>query len=165
MENYELKENEVVLYKGEVSLINPKHSARLLLTNLNVVFIIRTSFFKEDITTEIFSVSDVKTYEGEPQVKVSSDTVEIYFKNTEKEFKFHSKSDQRKFISEITKLLTGKSGTERTVEKIKKNIDVINDTLGCDIIKSTENIAKNGIMGSTESLLGKIGNLFGKNKK
>lgn len=162
MENYELKENEVVLYKGEISLINPNHPAQLLLTNLNVVFIIRTSFFKEDITTEIFPVSDVKTYEGIPQVKTASDITEIYFKTLEKEFKFHSKSDRHKFVSKITKLLTGKSGTERTAEKIKKNIDIINDTFDCDIVKSTGAIAKNGILGNKGKLFKKIGNLFDK---
>ena len=39
MENYQLKEDEVVFYKGTVGLSELKGSTQLVLTNFNVVFI------------------------------------------------------------------------------------------------------------------------------
>jgi len=39
MENYDLEEDEVVLYKGNVALKNKKGETNLILTNVNFVFI------------------------------------------------------------------------------------------------------------------------------
>ena len=171
MENYDLKEDEVVLFKGNVAFNNNNQQVRLILTNENVVFISPINSEKQDETvkTEIFPVDGVKVYQGVPQVKVNSTNVEIYFKTGEKEFVFQSKNDMHQFIGQINKLITGKSGAERNAEKVKSAITLVNDTLGVDIVKSTGEVAKNGIAGSVTAIFGKIGKagkkLFGKKTK
>ena len=39
MEHYDLEENEVVFYKGQVSQRNKKGTTEVVLTNINLVFI------------------------------------------------------------------------------------------------------------------------------
>ncbi|MBQ3494359.1 MAG: hypothetical protein IJA69_02985 [Clostridia bacterium] len=52
MENYNLRTDEVVLYKGNVILKNKKGTTELILTNINLVFInkYKKLFSKEEIT-------------------------------------------------------------------------------------------------------------------
>ena len=157
IKNYILREDEVVLYKGDIMLVEQKDKAQLLLTNLNMVFITNTKKIieEEKRTIEVYSVSDVKIYEGLPQVKAEGENVEIYLKNTEKEFSFVSRGECHKFISVITKLLTGKTGLERNAEKVKNTIDLVNETLEVDIVKATGNVVK-----SIMSPLEKFGKFF-----
>lgn len=107
-------------------------------------------------------------YEGVPQVKAKSNDVEIYLKTKELEFGFQSKSEVYKFRSAIIKLLTGKTGFERGADKVKDKIDVVNDTFGVDVVKSTEDVVKNGIVESIGGLFEKVGKIgkamFGKKK-
>lgn len=168
MENYNLREDEVVLWKGNINLSDQKECSRLILTNLNLVFItkINNSETDEIINTEIYNIQEVKMYQGVPQVKTKASKVEIYLKSTEKEFTFDSKNELHKFVSEINKLLTGKTTAERNAEKIKNAIHLVNDTLGVDIVKGAGEVVKNGIVGSVSGSIGKIGTaLITKKKK
>lgn len=168
MENYKLREDEVLLYKGDIEMSDKKDNTQLLLTNINIVFITKTKkiFQEESVDVISFPIEDIKMYEGVPQVKTKSNNVEIYLKSGEKEFAFDSKNELHKFVSAINKLLTGKSGTERNAEKVKKAIDLVNDTLGIDVLKCSTNVTKNNLVGSIIGSIGKIGNaLFNKKKK
>ncbi len=170
MEYYNLAEDEVVLYKGDVRFCGKPNSSQLVLTNKNLVFITKTKklFGESEAETTVYSLEDVKIYEGVPQVKTKSFDVEIYLKTTELEFAFDSKSELMKFQSAITKRLTGKTGFERGAEKVKDKIDVVNDTFGVDVVKSTEDVVKNGLIENITDIFGKVGKLgkalFGKKK-
>ena len=167
MEHYTLKEDEVVLYKGDITLLDKKDKTQLILTNLNLVFITKTKKIFEDeiVNTESYPIENVKIYEGLPQVKTKANNVEIYFKTTEKEFIFESKHELHKFVGEINKLLTGKTTAERNAEKVKSAINLVNDTLGIDVVQTTGNVAKKGIVGGISDSINKIGKHFVKNKK
>lgn len=161
MEYYSLKEDEVVLYKGDVYLKGKSKSTQLVLTNLNLVFITKNSPFLSDerIERQIYPVSDVKIYEGVPQVKVESTDVVVYLKTTEVEFEFQSKSELIKFRSAIVKLLTGKTGFERGADNVKNKIVVVNDTFGVDVVKTTQDAVKSGILESIGGVFGKMGKI------
>ncbi len=164
MEHYNLREDEVVLYKGNVTMLDKQQPTQLLLTNLNFVFITKNAD-EESVETVIFPIEEVKIYEGIPQIKSKDSFVEIYFKTTEKEFAFESKSELHKFVSAATNLLTGKSGAERNAEKVKGAIGLVNDTLGVDIVKATGDVIKNGVGGAIDRLAGSLAkSLFGKKK-
>lgn len=165
MEHYNLKEDEVVLYKGEISMKNG--NTQLILTNLNVVFItIHKRLFGEAIVeSNVFPVEDIKIFDGIPQVKSKNLNVEMYFKTAEIEFSFESKSELHKFVSATNELLTGKTGAERNAEKVKDAIDLVNDTLGIDIVKSAGELVKSGVPGKIAGAFGKLGTVFGKKKK
>jgi len=68
MEKYKLKEDEVVLYKGNVNVGGKNNS--LTLTNLNIVFILDDIDLNEENNIEIYSVESIKIYQEIPQVKV-----------------------------------------------------------------------------------------------
>ena len=160
MEHYNLDEDEVVLYKGDVVFKEKTQSTQIILTNKNLVFIdvVKKIFAHDEIETQIYPVNEIKMYEG----------VEIYLKTKELEFGFQSKNEVYKFRSAIIKLLTGKTGFERGADKVKDKIDVVNDTFGVDVVKSTEDVVKNGIVESIGGLFEKVGKIgkamFGKKK-
>lgn len=168
MEHYNLDEDEVVLYKGDVVFKEKTQSTQIILTNKNLVFIdvVKKIFAHDEIETQIYPVNEIKMYEGVPQVKAKSNDVEIYLKTKELEFGFQSKNEVYKFRSAIIKLLTGKTGFERGADKVKDKIDVVNDTFGVDVVKSTEDVVKNGIVESIGGLFEKVGKIgkaiFGK---
>ena len=161
MENYNLNEDEVVLYKGEVNLLNNKGNAKLVLTNLNLVIVILNRVQSAEV--DIFPLEDVKFYEGVPQVKTKSNNVEIYFKHAEKEFSFNSKIELHKFVSAITKVLTGKTAMQRGAVKVHSVIDCVNEALGVDIVKTTQEIlvegVVNGVVNNVTDMLGKAGKM------
>ena len=134
MENYNLKEDEVVLYKGYGHIANSKDSTQIILTNYNFVFITtqKKLLRHDDIIVETFAKEDVKWYEDKPHIKTNGKTVEMYFKTCEKDFVFSSKSELHKFTSQAIKLTTGKSTAQRTLEKAKNTIDMIDNSLGID---------------------------------
>lgn len=155
MDNYELKENEVVLYKGEITLLDSDEITQLVLTNINIVFITKYKNSVEgEINVETYPVDKIKMYQGVPQIKTKADVVEIYFTSTEKEFTFVSKTELHKFMSSAIKLITGKTKVERGAEKLKHAIEVIDDTLGVDIVGATGKVIKSGKTGLVTEVIG-----------
>ena len=85
MEYYDLEEDEVVLYKGKVSLQNQKGITELILTNINFVLITKQKklFSKEQVSVETYAVNEIKCYNGNPQVIKKGNLIELYFLNDE----------------------------------------------------------------------------------
>lgn len=155
MEHYQLKPHEVVLYKGDVNFVDQKDVTKLILTNLNTVYITthKKRFGADETSVEVYSVQDIKIYEDTPQIKSKGHNVEIYYLTTEKEIYFKSKSELGKFVSSAMKLLTGKSATQRRVEKVKQTIDIVDSTLGIDTIGTTKDAIHNGVSNVTSSIV------------
>lgn len=145
MENYSLEQNEVILYKGVIQYKQQENNTQLILTNLNIVVINKnlTEHSKIETIIETYPVNEIKMYQGVPQIKSNGTHVEIYLLNNELEFIFNSKIEQHKFISEATKLATGKTSAERSATKVKNAINLINDTFNTDIVKNTGNLISN----------------------
>ncbi len=168
MENYKLRSDEVVLYKGDVILKNKKGTTELILTNINLVFINKHNdlFSKEEVTILEYPVHSIKMYEGIPQIKAKGDIVEIYLLETEIEVEFYSKIELYKFTNATKKLLTGESSAQRGAKKVKDAIGLVDDTLGINTVQTTGNLLKKGIFGNITGAIDKIGkSLFNKNKK
>jgi len=166
MDNYKLKPEEVVFYKGDVTLKGKKGNTELLFTNLNVVFInkYKRLFSKEEITVFTYPTNEIKMYEGVPQIKHKGNEVEIYFKDAEVEFEFDSRIQVSKFINETNKFLTGESTVQKGAKKVKDTIGMVDDTLGINTVQATGNVIKNGVVGNITGAIGKIGSLFKKKK-
>lgn len=136
--NYKLRTDEVVLFKEEI-LLNNQTEAKILLTNLNIVFV------NNNDEINVYPVEDIKVYQNLPQLKAKGKDIEIYFLNEIIEFSCKSKLQTNKFIEEVRKLVTGKSKFQRKTEKFKENIDIVNNTLGIDCVSLAENLIVNGI--------------------
>ena len=157
MENYDLEKDEVVLYKGNVSLPKEKGLTQLILTNINFVLITRKKklFSKEQVNVDIYPVNEIKYYKDIPQVIKNGYNVELYLLDDEVSFEFDSKNEVRKFINATMTLLTNKSTLERNTKKIKDTISTINNGLGIDSVGIAKNVLKNGIVGKTTNVIGK----------
>lgn len=137
MKNYELKTDEVVLYKGDIMQRNTYTTSQLILTNYNIIF--DSDINQDVVVTESYPIEEVKMYNGEPQIKTKGNIVEIYFMSTEKEFQFMSKLELIKFINTAKKLLTGKNKFERGAEKYKKAMQTFNKAIDDETVASTKN--------------------------
>ena len=145
MKDYQLKEDEVVLFKGDIELQGVKGKTELIFTNHNFVFINKQKKLlgEEDVEVEIYPVTDVKIYEKKPQIKVKELNVEIYFLRDEKTCIFSSEEDVNEFMNEAQKLLTHKTIAEKGAQKVKDGINLVNETLNVDIVHSTGNLINN----------------------
>ena len=158
MENYDLKENETVLYRHEV-LVLPITKKRdktiseseLWLTNLNIVIctpkkkLLRTVF-----ETEVYSVADVKRYDERVQVINRGKIVDIYLKNKELFLEFKKSSEAKLFSDIALRLISGESKFVRGVKKVRKEIRETDDALEIDTIgiaKATAVIAADMAIG------------------
>ena len=157
MENYDLEENEVVLYKGNVSLTKQKGITELILTNINFVLITKHKklFSKEQVNVETYPIEEIKYYNGVPQVIKKGRLIELYFLNDETEFSFDSRNEARKFMNAALNLLTNKTTFERGAEKVKNTISMIDNTFGIDSVGLTTSAVKNGVVGKTTNVIGK----------
>lgn len=160
MKNYELSSDEVVLYKGDVKAVDGKDEIQLILTNLNIVFITthKKIFGKEEIVVDDYPVDEIKIYNGVPQLKPNGNIVEIYLLNDDKEVVFSTKREIRKFIDEATNLLTHKTKIERCAEKVKKTIDLVNDTFDTDIVGAVKTAVKDGVVGNAKKVVNTVTN-------
>lgn len=168
MENYKLKDDEVVLYKGGVKLKNKKESLELILTNKNLVLLNKDNeLLSENETTVLeYPVNLIKMYEDMPQIRTKGKTAEIYLKGAEIEVEFTSIMELHKFTSIAKKLLTGESSTQRGAKKVKETIALVDDTLGIDIVQATGDLIKKDIVGGITGAFDKIGkSLLSKKKK
>ena len=144
MDNYELQSDEVVLYKGYVTLRKNEGETQLILTNKNLVFITKAIVNEsgEVVNVQTYAVNDIKIYEGQPQIKHKGTTVEIYFLTSEIEFTFENTKEIKDFLKNILLLITGKNTFQRGVEKCKDTINVIDETLGINSVEIAKNSAK-----------------------
>ena len=142
MENYDLEEDEVVLYKGDVTLKNQKNTTQLVLTNKNFVFIttIKKLFAKDQVIVDIFSVSEIKKYKEVPQVIRNGNEIDLYFIHDEISFVFESKNEVRKFMNAALTLITDKNAFVRGVDKVKGTIELVKDTTGIDAVQVAKTV-------------------------
>lgn len=150
MKTYKLKQDETVLYKGYVFFGKDEKSGELVLTNFNLVFerITKKLFSKEEIQLYTYPLSDIKIYENMPQIKHNKNKIQIFMLNEEIYIYFSSYLESQKFYSAIIKLLTGTTSAERGSEKVKNVIDLVDNTLGIDSVKTIKDTMENGIAGS-----------------
>lgn len=156
MTNYTLQQNETVLYQGNVSLENRNGTVEMILTNLNLVFVITTRKFlaKSQVDVETYPVEEIKIYNNTPQIKQKNSHVEIFLTCGEIVANFDSMFEAGKFVNSALRLLTGKSMAERSADKFKGAVGLVDDTLGINTVGTVKNVLENGIAGT---LLGGFG--------
>lgn len=153
MSNYLLSENEVILYKGKGNVgteIFTDASSDIILTNLYLVEIIKTKklFKKEETRIESYPISKIKLYEGLPHIRQEDKAVIIYFSNEEVVVNFDTKINMIKFMNAVNKLITGKSVSERSAEKAKGALNLVDNTLGIKTVDTVKGVLENGVVGT-----------------
>ncbi len=157
MANYQLKTDEVVLYRGNVAIVGRRGKTLLILTNQNVIFEISTKksiFGKPEVEAEVYPLQEVKIYEEKPQVKQKGPKVEIFFLTNEIKLEFPSLIEASKFNMAIVKVITGKSIQDRGADKVKGTLQFVDDALGINAVDTVKGVLENGVVGS---LIGGVG--------
>lgn len=163
MENYELKSDEVVLYKGEVILSGKLCPTKLILTNYNVVLITKShSISNKEVEVQTYDVQDIKVYKDVPQIKTNKNHVEIYLTSGEIDLEFAYRNELKKFVNSAMELLTNKSLFQRRTESVKKNVDVVDKTFNIDSVEIVKGAVKNGSEKGIGKLFGSITKIFKK---
>ncbi|MBR2617202.1 MAG: hypothetical protein IKC56_03085 [Clostridia bacterium] len=150
MEHYELKADEVILYRGSVTVSDKKTSAKaqvpaeLLLTNHNVVLIVTEKHFlaKTTFSTQTYPVETIKFYDGSAQIIHKKTAVDIYFVGVELFLLFPNKKESRAFADKALRLVSGENKVVRGVKKVKKAINETNEGLDIDIQSAVVTTAK-----------------------
>jgi hypothetical protein len=117
MTDFTLQPNEGVILKSEggVYLTDKKnrsnaHTAELILTNLNLIWIKTYGMFGNKKETQYYPLNQIKVIDGKAQVRVAEDsstTLEIYLFSQQLTFDFSLRSDLKKFANAIYKQVTG----------------------------------------------------------
>ena len=156
MTNYALQPNETILYQGNVSIEKRNGIVEMILTNLNLVLIITVRKFlaKAQVDVETYPIQEIKIYNNEPQIKQKNARVEIFLTCGEIIANFDSMFEAGKFVNSALRLLTGKTMAERSADKFKGAVGLVDDTLGINTVGTVKNVLENGIAGT---LLGGFG--------
>lgn len=148
MEHYILQPNEAVLFEDNIIIEGSRAENHLILTNINIVIVaaIRKIFKKDEVTTFVYPVSEIKVYNGAAQIAQKREKITVYFLNGELNFRFYTSSKAGKFMSKMTELITGKSIAQRGAGKVKNAIGLVDDTLGIDTIGTLSSAIENGLV-------------------
>ena len=147
MKAYKLLEDEVCLCETEAYNEAFNEYCEVLLTNKNLVLTYNKKhmFKPTEYFSRIYQLSEIKYFNGEPQVKIKRRTVEIYFKTCEVKLNFDSKwfGTENTLYNEFIKLLSGKNMAERGADKFKGAIKLVDDTLGIDTLGAARSAVEN----------------------
>ena len=136
MEYYTLQSDESMIYRNDVQIFydGKKQACTLLLTDKFFVCIIKQKKFlrKDEITVESYAVNTLKTYKDSPNIIRKNDIVELYFIGGERSVIFPDKGEAKKFVAKTMELVTQKSKLIRGIEKTKKVVSEVGDSLGID---------------------------------
>lgn len=151
MDYYTLRNDEVGLYHGPISMVSSGKGGRsnnsqyeILLTNLNFVFIKKTKqlFKKEQVDVEIYDINTIKEYRDRPHIIQKKAVVELYFLSTEKFIEFPNKKEARIFCDHALRVTSGKSKLVRGVKKVQRDIAETNEALDIDVVDIAVKTAK-----------------------
>lgn len=146
MKNYELANDEVILYHGPVSILPDgkpeeqklfrKEECELILTNHNVVFLTNVKQFlkKAFVEKEIFGIDIIKYYNEAPYIVREKNMVEIYFLGAERFVMFAEKKEAKEFTNKVLRAASGYSKLVRIVKNIQREIRETDKALNIDTV-------------------------------
>jgi hypothetical protein len=154
MNNYELASDEVILYENSIIEVESKDNAKLILTSKRIILekniIIKKGFFKTESTTvnsETYMLENIKTFNGKSQVQQKNS--DVYIQTIEKNFtiRFIDTKEAKKFVSNITDAITGKTAFARGTDKVKETLNTVDDVLGLNTRDVVKGVITNGLAG------------------
>ena len=129
-----------------------------LLTNLSLVFVstIKRAFQKPEIKVKKFPVNEIKMYNGTPPDQADRQGVHHLLPQLRSNFYFLSATDSFRFNNQAMELLTGKSATARSAEKVKSTLDLVDNTLGIHTAGTVQAALSKSVTRTAVGVLGKV---------
>ncbi len=148
MSKQAMDNDEVILLEyNDITRKDIKGEIDLTLTSKRIIFE-RTKtkgvFKKEEITEllDVIELSHIKTYEDKLQVNQKNEDVSIQTFEENITISFLNKKDASKFVAKTIDVATGTNKTKRVMNKAKKVIADVDDTIGNG---ATSKILKTGV--------------------
>lgn len=159
MDKYNLQPNEYFILNND-NVCSGNTRGELILTNLNLVYIISKGIFKTTYIPQLYPINQIKVFNGKAQaITGEGGKLDIHFINGVESFKFcnddalfstkKAEKEAGRWVNAINKLITGQiyetdtsvssevTGTEVIVGTIKDTFDTVKDAFG---IKAKSNI-------------------------
>lgn len=139
MSNYQLKNDEVILFEGQVTYKEIKSEVKFILTNKKMVIEKEKGLFKKKFKLiDTILLDDIKIFKNDVQVKNNKE--EVLIQTIEKNITFICSdiSEAKKIVGEIIDIKTDSNSYERGKNKVKKTLSVIND--GMEILEKASPI-------------------------
>ena len=156
MKNYELLDDEVVLFEGTVTSSNYKGFLILTLTSQKIILEQEKGLFKK--TTELIDMielSAIKLYNDVAQIKQHGSDVEIQATSSNIKLSFSGLLEARKFTGKAIDAVTGTTLAKRVSDKTKNAFEIVDDTLGLDTRSTIKGVLDKGVKGVLWSGIGK----------
>ena len=155
MENFELQADEVILYEGTATSRQYKGSLQVTLTSHKLILEKERGIFKKEreLLTAV-SLCDIKSYNGEAQIRQKGSDVELQATTENITLSFSGILEARKFTNKAIGAATGSTAAKRGSNKVKNAFDLIEDTTGFDTKGAIKGILENGVK---DALLNGIG--------
>ena len=156
MKNFELFDDEVVLYEGAVTSKNYKGCLLITLTSAKIVIEQEKGMFKKvrELVDSI-GLDTVKSYNGAVQIKQHSNAVDIQTTAGNIVFEFLGLLEARKFAGKAIDATTGTTLAKRMSDKTKGAFDMMDETLGVDTRGAIKGVLEQGVKGVIFNGIGK----------
>ena len=156
MSNFEIKEDEVILYEARLSgsLLELNNSIYLTLTSKRIIIeeITKKSGLlnkkDEKKLFEEIELKDIKTFNNKTQVNQKGNKVTIQAVKSNITLEFSGTIEAMKFVTKVTDAITNKTLTDRSFDKVKETFDKVDDVLGFNTRETLKGVIENGITGT-----------------
>lgn len=141
--NYDIGEDEVILYKGDVKYsINEKNiDAKYILTSKKMIIEEKK---KKDLI-DIIGLDEIKVHNDKVQCKQNFCELYIQSKRNSFSITFNNVFDAIKVWNLIVDNITGTHIIKRGLKKAKESLDIVDETL--DVVDQAKGIMVKGLIG------------------
>lgn len=147
--NYELDSNEVILCEEVVTYSEFKGSLQMVLTSKKIVLEKEKGIIKKQKELiDIINLEDIKIYNEKAQIQQKGVDVNIQTVSKNIKISFDGIIKANKFVTKIIDTITGTTMTQRSTNKIKDAINVVDDVLGMNTRDTIKGVMENGVVNS-----------------
>jgi hypothetical protein len=149
MDNYEIDNDEVILYEGKVGYNKNYIDIDFKLTSKKMIFEKQKGFLKK--TKELINIvplDKIKVYNDSVQIKQKMNELQV--QTLDENFSIYASGilEAKKIITKIIDTITGTTISKRGSQKLNGAFDLVDETLGLNTRDTVKGVIQNGIKGT-----------------
>lgn len=149
MNNYEIDNDEVILYEGKVGYNKNYIDVEFKLTSKKMIFEKQKGLIKKSKELiDIVPLDKIKIYNDSIQIKQKMNELQV--QTIDKNFSIYANGilEAKKINTKIIDTLTGTTISKRGSQKISESIDLVDETLGLNTRDTIKGVLENGVKGA-----------------
>ena len=148
--NYQIEEDEVILYEGEVRYkAESNRIVKTVFTLTSKIFEQEKGFFKKQKELlDIICIDDIKIFNDELQCKQKLNELQIQTIKKNFSIIFDGFLEAKKVNTKILNAVTGTTIAKRGANKVKGALDLVDETFGIETRGIAKGLLENGIKGT-----------------